>query len=241
MRGTSAVLFYFFALSHRADAPSYGYTAKNELMTGKHEWRKEDKALYLPKTKPELITIPVQKFFQISGTGNPNTSPVFAENIGILYALSYAIRMMPKQGYTPEGFEPYTVYPLEGVWGLADPALGSEDKDNFSYTLMIRQPEFVTEEIVLRATETVRKKKPQLAVDKAVFGTMEDGLSVQMMHLGSYDDEPASFAQMTQFLRENNLERTSLLHREIYISDARRCEPIKQKTVLRWTVRRIQK
>lgn len=239
MRDTSAVLFYFFALSHRADAPSYGCTAKNELMTGKHEWRKEDKALYLPKTEPELITIPVQKFFQVSGTGNPNTSPAFAENIGILYALSYAVRMMPKQGYTPEGFEPYTVYPLEGVWGLVDPAAGIEDKNNFSYTLMIRQPGFVTEEIAGRAADAVRKKKPDVAVDKTVFGEMEDGLSVQMMHTGPYDDEPASFARMAQFLSEQNLERRTLLHREIYLSDARRTSPEKQKTVLRWTVRQI--
>lgn len=98
-------------------------------MTGKHEWRKEGKALYLPKTQPELITIPAQKFFLVSGTGNPNTSPAFAENIGILYALSYAVRMMPKQGYTPEGLEPYTVYPLEGVWGLVDPAAGIERQE----------------------------------------------------------------------------------------------------------------
>ncbi|MDR0981078.1 MAG: GyrI-like domain-containing protein [Methanocalculaceae archaeon] len=166
-------------------------------------------------------------------------SPVFAENIGILYALSYAVRMMPKQGYTPEGFEPYTVYPLEGVWGLVDPSAGIEDKNNFSYTLMMRQPGFVTEEIAERATDAVRKKKPQFSVGKAMFGTMEDGLSVQMMHIGSYDDEPAGFAQMKQFLLENNLERRSLLHREIYLSDARRNDPAKQKTVLRWTVRQI--
>lgn len=131
------------------------------------------------------------------------------------------------------------MYPLEGVWGLVDPAAGIEDKNNFSYTLMMRQPEFVTEEIAGRAVEAVRKKKPDVAADKAVFGEMEDGLSVQMMHTGSYDDESASFARMAQFLSEQNLERRSLLHREIYLSDARRTTPEKQKTVLRWTVRQI--
>lgn len=208
-------------------------------MAIKHEWRKEDKNLYLPKTQPELVTIPKQKFFQVSGFGNPNTSSAFSENIGILYALSYAVRMMPKSGFTPEGFEPYTVYPLEGVWGLVDTAAGIEDKNNFSYTLMIRQPGFVTEDIAARAVDAVRKKKPDVAVDKAVFGTQEEGLSVQMMHIGSYDDEPASFAQMKQYLLENNLERRSPLHREIYLSDARRTEPAKQKTVLRWTVQQV--
>lgn len=205
----------------------------------KHEWRKEDKTLYLPKTQPELVTIPAQKFFQISGSGDPNNNPTFAEHIGILYALSYAVRMMPKQGYTPEGFEPYTVYPLEGVWGLVDPDAGSRDKNNYSYTLMMRQPEFVNEDIARRAIETIRKRKPHLAVDNAVFGTVEDGLSVQMMHVGPYDNETASFVQMTAFLKENNLERTSSQHREIYLSDARRCTPEKQKTVLRWTVRHV--
>ena len=127
-------------------------------MALKHEWRKEDKTLYLPKTQPELITIPAQKFFQLSGSGDPNNNPTFAENIETLYALSYAVRMMPKQGYTPEGFEPYTVYPLEGVWGLVDPDAESKNKNNYSYTLMIRQPEFVNEDVARLAIETVRKK-----------------------------------------------------------------------------------
>lgn len=213
-------------------------TTQDDLPVQRIEWRKEDKNLYLPKQKPELITIPKQTFFMVSGTGNPSTGTTFAENIGILYALSYGIRMMPKSGFTPEGFTPYTVYPLEGVWGLIDPAAGSENKDNFSYTLMMRQPEFVTEEVAARAVDSVRKKKPELAVDKAVFGEWEDGLSVQMLHTGSYDDEPESFAQMAAFLAAQNLERRSLLHREIYLSDARRCDPAKQKTVLRWTVQK---
>ncbi len=197
-------------------------------MAAKHEWRKEDKALYLPQ----------QKFFMVAGSGNPNTNPAFANHIELLYSLSYAVRMMPKQGFTPEGYEPYTVYPLEGVWGLVNPGRGLTNKDNFSYTLMIRQPEFVTEEIFSRAKTLVEKKKPDVCVQAATFGELEDGLSVQMMHTGSYDDEPASFAQMAVFLTEHNLERVSLFHREIYVSDARKTEPAKQKTVLRWTVRK---
>ncbi len=207
-------------------------------MAEKHEWRKEDKGLYLPKQRPELVTIPRQKFFRISGSGNPNTSPLFPVHIETLYALSYAVRMMPRQGYTPDGFEPYTVYPLEGVWGLNDPAAGISDKENFTYTLMIRQPEFVTVDVVRRAVDAVRKKKPDCPVDEVTFGDMEDGLSVQMLHLGSYDDEPASFAKMAAFLAEQGLVRRLLTHREIYLSDARRVSPEKQKTVLRWTVQK---
>ncbi|MDU9375532.1 hypothetical protein McpSp1_01070 [Methanocorpusculaceae archaeon Sp1] len=207
-------------------------------MTEKHEWRKEDKTLYLPKNQPELITIPAMKFFMVKGVGDPNTSQTFADHIGLLYSLSYAVRMMPKQGFTPEGYAPYTVYPLEGVWGLVNPELGIADKSNFSYTLMIRQPEFVTDDVISRAKEVVRKKNPDACLDEVIFDELEEGLAAQMLHIGPYDDEPASFARLAAFLEENHLERTSLLHREIYISDARKSDPAKQKTVLRWTVRK---
>ena len=207
-------------------------------MTEKHEWRKEDKLFYLPKQTPGIVTIPAQKFFMVSGTGNPNTSPAFGNHIETLYALSWAVRMMPKSGFTPDGFEPYTVYPLEGVWGLKDPDAGISDKNNFTYTLMIRQPACVTGDVVRRAVDTVRHKKPECGVDEITFGEIEDGLSVQMLHIGPYDNEPESFDRMTAFLEEQGLTRRLLTHREIYLSDARRVSPEKQKTVLRWTVQK---
>lgn len=204
----------------------------------KHEWKKQEKNLYLPKVNPELITVPAQKFFMISGNGNPNGEE-FSEKIGVLYSLAYAIRMMPKQGYSPEGYFEYTVYPLEGMWDLTEEGkkLDTLDKDELLYTIMIRQPDFVTEEIVKIAFENVRKKKPHPLLEDVTFGTIEDGLCVQMLHVGSYDDEPQSFEKMKEFIRDNNLERVSMRHREIYISDARKVEPPKLKTALRYKVK----
>lgn len=206
----------------------------------KYEWRKQEKHLYLPGKKPELITVPEQKFLMISGKGNPNHED-FSERVGVLYSLAYAIRMMPKQGYTPEGYFEYTVYPLEGIWDLTEEGRKSStlNKDELVYTIMIRQPEFVTEEVVDKAFEIVRKKKPHPLLDEVTFGTMEDGLSVQMMHIGPYDNEAKSFEQMKKFIEENHLEITTLVHREIYISDPRKTEQSKLKTVLRYRVHSI--
>ncbi|QUH31405.1 GyrI-like domain-containing protein [Vallitalea guaymasensis] len=203
----------------------------------KYEWRKTEKNLYVPKAEPQLVTVPEQKFFMISGKGNPN-SEEFAEKIGVLYSMAYAVRMMPKKGYTPEGYFEYTVYPLEGVWDLTEQGKLSDslDKDELLYTIMIRQPEFVTREVVDIALENVKKKKPHPLLDEITFDTMEDGLSVQMMHVGSYDDEPETFRQMKDFIEENDLEIKTLRHREIYLSDVRKTEKSKLKTVLRYRV-----
>ncbi|MGN7299836.1 GyrI-like domain-containing protein [Ferdinandcohnia sp. SAFN-114] len=204
----------------------------------KHEWRKHEKNLYVPKSKPELVTVPEQKFFMIKGKGNPN-SEEFSEKINVLYSLSYAVRMMPKGGYTPEGYFEYTVYPLEGIWDLTEEGrkLTTLNKDELVYTIMIRQPEFVTEEIIEKAFENVRKKKPHPLLEDVTFGVMEDGLSVQMLHVGSYDEEPQSFVKMNEFIETNSLDKVTLVHREIYLSDARKVEPAKLKTVLRYRVK----
>ena len=204
----------------------------------KYEWRKQEKNLYIPKQKPELITVPEQKFLMIKGTGNPNNEE-FSEKIGVIYSLAYAIRMMPKQGYTPEGYFEYTVYPLEGVWDLTEEGrkLDTLNKDELIYTIMIRQPDFVTKEVVDKAFENVRKKKPHPLLDEVTFGTIKDGLSVQILHVGSYDNEPGSFDIMKKFIEENNLERASMIHREIYLSDFRKVEAEKLKTVLRYKVK----
>ncbi|MEL1134566.1 GyrI-like domain-containing protein [Desulfitobacterium sp. THU1] len=204
----------------------------------KLEWRKQEKDLYLPKEKPVLITVPQQKFLMIRGQGNPNQED-FAERVAVLYSLAYAVRMMPKQGYTPEGYTEYTVYPLEGVWDLTETGrkLDTLNKGELVYTIMIRQPDFVTKDVVERALESVRKKKHHPLLDEVVFGNTEEGLSVQILHVGSYDDEPRSFELMKEFIKNNNLERTTLLHKEIYLTDARKVEPGKLKTVLRYWVK----
>ncbi len=207
----------------------------------KYEWRKNEKELYLPKDKPELITVPKQKFFMIKGKGNPNDSD-FSERVGVLYSLAYGVRMMPKNGFTPEGYFEYTVYPLEGLWDLTDEGKKQAElnKNELLYTIMIRQPEFVTKEIAERAFDIVRKKKPHPFLDEVVFGELEDGLCVQIMHTGAYDDEPESFTKMKQFINDNNLQIASLVHREIYVKankDECSAEDLKKlKTVLRYRV-----
>lgn len=204
----------------------------------KHEWRKVEKKLYLPKAVPELVTIPKQKFFMVEGKGNPN-SDAFSEKIGVLYSLAYAVKMMPKQGFTPEGYFEYTVYPLEGVWDVTEEERNSEtlNKNELLYTIMIRQPEFVTTDVVAKAFETVRKKKPHPILDEVTFGMLEDGLSVQILHVGAYDNEPESFKLMNEFIVNHNLEKRSPVHREIYLSDVSKVQPDKLKTVLRYMVK----
>lgn len=206
----------------------------------KIEWKKQDKQFYLPKNKPEVITIPPFKFFTIRGEGNPNDE-AFGEYVGTLYALSYAVKMSPKSGNAPDGYLEYSVYPLEGVWDYTEEGRKKSkelvDKNEFVFHLMIRQPDFVTEEFARKIIEKTAAKKPHPLLSQAKFEVIEEGKSVQMMHIGKYDDEPASFTQMEVFTRENNLQRTSLTHREIYISDPRRGNPETMKTVLRYQVK----
>jgi hypothetical protein len=204
----------------------------------KYEWRKNDKKLYLPKDKPETVRVPAMKFLMLDGRGDPNGEE-FSEAVGVLYSAAYALKMLPKSGKTPEGYYDYTVFPLEGVWDLdVNEGAGKVlDKSRLIYTIMIRQPEFVTEQLVRDTLENVRKKKYHPLLEKLRFGELEDGYCVQMMHVGSYDSEPESFRRMEDFCEENDLERTEMRHREIYISDVRKTEPEKLKTVLRIKVR----
>jgi len=206
----------------------------------KHEWRKKEKQLYLPKTKPEQIEVPKLKYFMIKGKGNPNNE-FFGEYIGVLYSLSYGVRMSHKAGFAPKGYFEYTVYPLEGIWDISEEAkqnnTGVLDKDSLIFNLMIRQPEFVTNDFAQEIMERTKKKKPHELLDEVSFGSIEDGLCVQMLHLGSYDDEPESFSKMDAFCVENNLVRKSKQHREIYLSDVRKVKPDKLKTVLRYKIK----
>lgn len=203
----------------------------------KYEWRKKEKEYYIPKEKPQLVEIPEFKYFTLKGKGNPNTE-AFKECIGVLYSLSYAIRMMPKNGITPEGYFEYTVYPLEGIWDLTEEGRLEEtlNKDELVYKLMIRQPDFVTQEVVNIAMEIVKKKKPHPLLEKVEFESIKEGLCVQMLHVGPYDDEPRTFSAMKEFCTENNLEIKTLAHKEIYLSDFRKTEASKLKTVLRYLV-----
>jgi hypothetical protein len=205
----------------------------------KHDWKKEEKAFYAPKSKPEQVIIPAMNFFSIRGEGNPN-HPAFAEYIAVLYSLSYAVKMSPKSGRAPVGYYDYSVYPLEGVWDITDEAkqkpMETLDKDALVFNLMIRQPDFVTTDYASAIIGQVKKKKPHPLLDKVKFETIEDGNCIQILHLGSYDNEPQSFATMEAFAESRGLVRKSKTHREIYLSDARKTAADKLKTILRFQV-----
>ena len=204
----------------------------------KYDWKKSEKEFYMPKTTPELRDIPPIIFFTLSGVGNPN-EPDFANNIVALYSLSYAVKMSPKKNLAPTNFYDFAVYPLEGVWTLADKnrEYSAANKNNFAYKIMIRQPDFVDKDFFLRMREMTMRKKPDLPISRIKFEQIADGKSVQILHVGSYDDESKSFAKMAEFLVANNLSRKDLTHREIYLSDARKTTPEELKTVLRWSVK----
>lgn len=204
-----------------------------------HEWKKAEKQFYLPGTKPAFIRIPSFSFFSIRGQGNPNDK-FFAEYIGVLYSLAYAVKMSPKRGLPPANYFEYTVYPLEGVWDISEEAKRNSssilDKSTLVFNLMIRQPAFVTDNFASDIIKLTKKKKPHPLLENVTFNTFEEADCVQMMHIGSYDDEPASFKKMEEFCLDNNFTRESKIHREIYLSDARKVSPEKLKTVLRFKI-----
>jgi hypothetical protein len=205
-----------------------------------HEWKKAEKQFYLPGTEPGFIRIPPFNFFSIHGQGNPNNK-FFAEYISVLYSLAYAVKMSPKKGLSPPNYFEYTVYPLEGVWDISEEAKknpsASLDKSTLLFNLMIRQPGFVSDDFASEMINLTKKKKPHPLLENVIFNSVEEADCVQMMHIGSYDDEPASFKKMEDYCLINNFARESKIHREIYISDARKVSPDKLKTVLRFKIK----
>lgn len=201
----------------------------------KLEYKKVYKDIYIPPTKPVILEIPPIKFAVIRGEGDPN-GDAFARATEALYTFSYAVKMSYKGDDVPEGFYDYTVFPLEGEWDLVDKSKSSKDKSNYAYAIMIRQPDFLTDELFERFIKVAKKKKQNPDIERITYETFSDGLCCQMMHLGSYDDEPASFEKMEAFCVDNGYQRISKLHREIYLSDPRKTEASKLKTVLRFKV-----
>lgn len=203
----------------------------------KFEWKKQEKKLYGAKQIPAVITVPVQSYIMISGKGNPNDED-FSNRVSALYALAYAIKMGFKAAAdSPDAAKEvsdFSVYPLEGVWRQkqSDQLI----KEELEYTIMIRQPDFITESMVCRALETVNKKKPNPLYKEIRFDTMQDGKCVEILHIGAFDDEPASFEKMAQFAEKNGLKRDESCHREIYLNNANRVEKSKLKTILRFSV-----
>jgi len=202
-------------------------------LSKKIDYKKDFKQLYLPKTSPEIVEVPRMPFLMVSGSGDPNGEE-YAMAVEALYSLSYAVRMSYKSDDVPPGYYEYTVFPLEGEWDLVDRTKPATDKNNLKYTIMIRQPDFLTEQWFERFLEQAKKKKANPFLEKVRFEHVEEGLCCQMMHLGSFDDEPASFARMEAFCTDNGYSRASKLHREIYLADPRKTEPEKLRTVLRF-------
>ncbi len=209
-------------------------------MPDKYEWRKREKNLYLPKNNPEVVDVPEMKFISLCGDGSP-ADQKFTEIIGTLYSLAYGIKMLPKKmEVKPNGYFDFTVYPLEGVWDINEDAkktfTGTVNKEDFVYQIMIRQPNFVDKSFYQNILETVKVKKPNPLLDLVEFKTISEGKCIQMLHLGSYDDEPISFEKMEGFAQDEGFTRMSKVHREIYLSDARKVAPEKLKTVLRFQI-----
>ncbi len=201
----------------------------------KIDYKKDYKLLYLPKAKPEIIDVPEMKFFLIEGEGSPDNK-LFRDCVEAIYGLSYAVKMSYKSDDVPAGYYEYTVFPLEGVWDLIDITKPVLDKDNFKYTLMIRQPDFVDQALFEKFLELAKAKKKSPKLADVQFVTAKEGLCMQMMHIGPFADEPTSFAEMEKFCEENGYQRLYKTHREIYLSDPRKVSSDKLKTVLRFQI-----
>ncbi len=210
----------------------------------KVDFKKKFKELYQPKSEPSIIEVPKMKFIQIDGQGNPNEeNGEYQLSVETLYSLSYAIKMAPKKGQTPTGYFEYVVPPLEGLWWHADSdEFNYSNKSKLCFTSMIRQPDFVTNELFVAAIEITAKKKPNLDFSKARFTSFIEGTCVQCMHQGSFDDEPATLKKMKAFMAENKLIcdiSETRRHHEIYLSDPRKTDITKMRTVLRYPVRSL--
>ncbi|NLI93057.1 MAG: transcriptional regulator [Peptococcaceae bacterium] len=215
-----------------------------------YDYKKEYKDLYQPKQKPVLVDVPAMNFIMVDGAGDPNTSAEYQEAVELLYGLSYAIKMSKKSDRPPAGYFDYVVLPLEGLWWFKDgdfDGMRQMDKSKFFWTAMIRQPEFVSEDVFAWAAAELKKKKPGLSVEKARLEPLTEGLCVQMMHTGPFDTEPATIAQMEQFIVSHGYENAISdplssgqirRHHEIYLNDLRKTAPEKLKTVIRHPVKK---
>ena len=201
----------------------------------KQEWKKVHKDLYGIKAQPVLLDVPEQSFIMLDGEGNPNAAD-FSERVGALYGLAYAVKMNYKKSAAGQAVDDFAVYPLEGIWRQKTSGADKLDKDNLAYTIMIAQPDFITPEMWQDALAKTRIKKPNPLYEEVRFERMADGKSVSILHVGRFDDEPASFAKMDNFCQEHGLQRSSDTHREIYLNNANRTAPEKLKTILRYAV-----
>lgn len=208
------------------------------MKTDKLDYKKEYRDLYMPKSKPSLIEVPAMNFIMIDGKGDPNGEE-YQKAVSALYALTFTIKMSKMNGNQPEGYFEYVVPPLEGLWWCSGGEFDFNKRDNWLWTSMIRQPEFVTEDVFKWALSECSRKKPDIDVSGARFESFSEGLCVQLMHNGPYADEPESMEKINSFINENGfIDEVGNIrkHHEIYLSDPRRTAPEKLKTVLRHPV-----
>ena len=205
------------------------------------DFKKEYKEFYMPKKKPGIVKVPGMNYIAVRGQGDPNLEDgEYKQSIGMLYGIAYTIKMSKKGDHQIDGYFDFVVPPLEGFW-WQDGVTGVDygHKENFKWISVIRLPDFVTKEDFKWAVEeATRKKKKDFS--KVEFLTYNEGLCVQCMHIGSYDDEPATIALMHEYMEQQGytLDITDQrLHHEIYLSDARKVEPEKLKTVIRHPIR----
>ena len=207
------------------------------------DFKKEYKEFYMPKNKPEIINVPKANYIAVKGKGDPNEEGgAYQQAISVLYAIAYTLKMSYKTDYKIDGFFEYVVPPLEGFW-WQDGVDGVDytDKSAFNWISVIRLPDFVTETDFKWAVEIATKKK-KIDCSGAEYLPIEEGLCVQIMHHGPFDNEPATVALMDSYLDQNGYANDfsqSRLHHEIYLSDARKVEPEKWKTVIRHPVKRV--
>ena len=205
------------------------------------DFKKEYKEFYMPKSRPEIVAVPKMNYIAVRGEGNPNEADgAYKKAVGVLYSVAYTIKMSYKGSHKIDGFFEYVVPPLEGFWRQGNNSdIDYSDKGKFSWISVIRLPDFVTEEDFKWAVEEASRKK-KLDCSAAEFLTVEEGLCVQIMHIGAYDDEPRSVALMDNFIKENGYENDlteARLHHEIYISDPNKTVPEKRKTVIRHPIK----
>ncbi len=208
----------------------------------KFDFKKEYKEFYMPKTKPEIVTVPTANFIAVRGKGNPNEEDGEYKNaVGILYAIAYTLKMSYMGDYKIDGYFEYIVPPLEGFWWQDDiHGVDYSHKETFQWISLIHLPDFIKKaDFDWAVAQVIEKKK--LDCKKAEFLTVDEGLCVQIMHIGSYDDEPATVAVMDEFIKENGYVHDfsdTRFHHEIYLSDPRKTSPEKCKTVIRHPIKR---
>ncbi|MDC7242482.1 MAG: GyrI-like domain-containing protein [Sphaerochaetaceae bacterium] len=207
------------------------------------DFKKEYKEYYLPKRKPQIVEIPKMNYLSVTGTGNPNEEGgEYQEALKVLYPIAYAIKMSYKTDYKINGFFEYVVPPLEGFWWQEDiKGVDLTNKDTFSWISVLRLPDFITIENFEWAKERVAKKK-KLDCSKVEFLTIEEGLCVQIMHIGPFDTEIESVNKMHSFIKQEGYEldfSDQRRHHEIYISDIRKVDLSKWKTVIRHPIKKL--